>query len=172
MRHPSESRLTRGAVPVGTIVVAGDPSMKRVAPVEPTWAESTWADDGGRTPCDKDERLGEAVDSSTERSTRAPRLPRGDWPLPVGASMSSRSPGPLERLYARHTLIATGRADGDSRLVHLGIIGRLTANRRIAEREGWTALVLGRVGGMGRLQLWGVPPTGERREVVPDWAPR
>jgi hypothetical protein len=85
---------------------------------------------------------------------------------------TSHYPGPLEGLYARHTLIATGRADGDSRLVHLGIIGRLAANRRIAEGEGWTALALERVGGMGRLQLWGVPPTGERREVVPDWAPR
>ncbi len=84
----------------------------------------------------------------------------------------SHYPGPLQRLYGRHTSIATGRADGDSRLVHLAIIDRLAANRRIADGEGWTALALERVGGMGRLQLWGVPPTGGRREVVPDCAPR
>jgi len=81
-------------------------------------------------------------------------------------------PGPLERLYARHTLIATGRAEGDSRLVHLAIIDRLAANRRIAEAEGWTALALERLGGMGDLRLWGLAPSAERREVVPDWAPR
>jgi hypothetical protein len=81
-------------------------------------------------------------------------------------------PGPLERLYARHTSIAAGRADGDSRLVHLAIIDRLTANRRIAEGEGWTALALERVAGMGRLRLWGVPGAAARREVVPDWSPR
>jgi hypothetical protein len=84
----------------------------------------------------------------------------------------SHYPGPLDRLYLRHTLIATGRAEGDSRLVHLAIIDRLSANRRIAEGEGWTALALERVGDMGRLELWGVPAAAERREVVPDWAPR
>jgi hypothetical protein len=81
-------------------------------------------------------------------------------------------PGPLERLHARHTLITTGRAEGDSRLVHLAILERLAANRRIAEAEGWASLALERVGGMGRLRLRGVPATAERREVVPDWAPR
>jgi hypothetical protein len=81
-------------------------------------------------------------------------------------------PGPLARLHARHTLIATGRAEGDSRLVHLAIVERLAANRRIAEGEGWTSLALERVAGMGRLRLWGIPAAAERREVVPDWAPR
>lgn len=81
-------------------------------------------------------------------------------------------PGPLEGLYARHTLISTGRAEGDSRLVHLAILDRLAANRRIAEAEGWTSLALERVGGIGRLRLRGIPATAERREVVPDWAPR
>jgi hypothetical protein len=121
--------------------------MKPVDTLEPTWAETTWADDGGRTPGDRDERL------------------------PTGAPVT-HYPGPLERLYVRHTLIATGRADGDSRLLHLAIIERLGANRRIAEGEGWTDLALERVAGMGRLALWGVPPAGGRREVVPDWAPR
>ncbi|MFN2563855.1 MAG: hypothetical protein ABR499_02430 [Gemmatimonadaceae bacterium] len=81
-------------------------------------------------------------------------------------------PGPLELLYARHALIATGRADGDSRLVHLEILERLAANRRIAEGRGWTSLALERIAGMGRLRLWGVPAAADLREVVPDWAPR
>jgi hypothetical protein len=84
----------------------------------------------------------------------------------------SEYPGPLERLYARHTMIASGRAEGDSRLVHLAILERLAANQRIAEQQGWTALALERVAGMARLQLWGVPASAEGREVVPDWAPR
>ena len=81
-------------------------------------------------------------------------------------------PGPLESLYERHTLISTGRMDGDSRLVHRAIIERLAVNRRIAEGEGWTSLALERVAGMGQLRLYGVPSGAERREVVPDWAPR
>ena len=84
----------------------------------------------------------------------------------------SSYPGPLERLYARHSLIATGRAEGDSHLVHLAIVERLAANQRVAESQGWTALALERVAGMGRLRLSGLPPEAQRREVVPDWAPR
>lgn len=87
-------------------------------------------------------------------------------------ALMSEYPGPLDQLDARHTLIATGRADGDSRAVHLAMLERLAANRQIAESRGWTALALERVAGMGRLHLWGVAPAGERREVVPDWAPR
>jgi hypothetical protein len=79
----------------------------------------------------------------------------------------SNYPGFLERLYARHTLISTGRADGDSRLVHRAIIERLAANRRIAEREGWTALALERVGSMGQLTLSGVPASAARRTARP-----
>jgi hypothetical protein len=84
----------------------------------------------------------------------------------------SEYPGPLEQLYRRHTLLATGRAQGDSTAVHHAILERLAANRRIAEAEGWTSLALERVAGMGQLRLWGVPAAAERREVVPDWAPR
>jgi hypothetical protein len=84
----------------------------------------------------------------------------------------SEYPGPLEQLYRRHTLLATGRAEGDSRLVHLAILERLAANRRYAEAQGWTALALERVAGMGQLRLWGVPAGAKHREVVPDWAPR
>jgi CheY-like chemotaxis protein len=146
-----------------------DSSMKGIDTVEPTWAESTWADDGGQTPSDRQQALRDD-DASADTPTGSHRLPQEDE-MPVGG-LVSHYPGPLARLYARHTLIATGRADGDSRLVHLWIIERLAKNRRIAEGEGWTSLALERVGGMGRLQLWGVPPAGERREVVPDWAPR
>ncbi len=84
----------------------------------------------------------------------------------------SESRGPLEQLYRRHALLAAGRAEGDSRLVHLAILQRLAANQRIAEDAGWTSLALERVAGMGQLRLWGVPAAAERREVVPDWAPR
>ncbi len=86
--------------------------------------------------------------------------------------LMSSYPGPLERLYARHMSIATGRADGDSRLVHLAILERLGANQRVAESEGWTGLALERVAGMGRLRLSGLPAGAPRREVVPDFAPR
>ncbi len=144
--------------------------MKPVDTVEPTRAETTWADDGGRTPPDRPERPGDTSDGSAERSTGAEDPPRRDEPPP--RVHVSHYPGPLERLYARHMLIATGRADGDSRLLHLAIIERLAANRRIAEGEGWTDLAFERVAGMGRLRLWGVPPTRARREVVPDLAPR
>jgi len=92
-------------------------------------------------------------------------------PRSTGADLS-HYPGPLERLYARHTLVATGRVDGDSSIVHLAIIERLAANGRVAEQEGWTALALERVGGLGRLELWGIPAASGRRELVPDWSPR
>ncbi len=149
MRQPFESRL----------------------PIGPTLAESTWADDGGQTRSDRQERPRDAYELQVEVSTTLPDLPRGDATLPE-RTLAAHYPGPLERLYARHTLIATGRAEGDSHLVHLAIMDRLSANGRIAEVEGWMALALERVGGMGRVQLWGVPPTAARREVVPDWAPR
>jgi hypothetical protein len=84
----------------------------------------------------------------------------------------SSYPGPLEQLYARHRLIATGRAEGDSHLVHLAILERLAANERVAVSEGWTALALERVAGMGRLRLSGIPAGTTGREIVPDWAPR
>jgi len=148
MRHPFESRPNPGPAPLGNVVVTDDPNDDaRPITIEPTWAESTWADDGGPTPRDGNERL------------------------PTSAPVTYY-PGPLQRLYERHTLIATGRADGDSRLVHLAIIERLAANRRIAEGEGWTDLALERVAGMGRLQLRGVPPAGGGRDVVPDASPR
>jgi hypothetical protein len=80
--------------------------------------------------------------------------------------------GPLETLYARHDLIAEGRARGDSTRVHHAILERLAANRLVAEAHGWTSCALERIAGMGTLRLWGMPPAGEGRTVVPDWAPR
>ena len=80
--------------------------------------------------------------------------------------------GSLERLYVRHASIAAGRAEGDSRLVHVKILERLAANRQVAEAQGWTSLALERVAGMGQLQLSGIPAAAARREVVPDWASR
>jgi hypothetical protein len=75
-------------------------------------------------------------------------------------------------LEAWHNAIATGRLDGDSHRVHLAILERLAANGQIADAEGWTSLALERIAGMGRLLLWGIPPTGEQRDVVPDWGSR
>jgi hypothetical protein len=92
--------------------------------------------------------------------------------IPLMRAPMAEYPGPLEQLYRRHTLLATGRAEGDSRLAHVTILERLAANQRIAESEGWTSLAHERVAGMGQLRLWGVPAVAERREVVPDWAPR
>ena len=84
----------------------------------------------------------------------------------------SSYPSPLERLYTRHNLLATGRAEGDSHLVHLAIVERLAANQAIAEGQGWTALSLERVAGMGDLRLSGLPAGAQVREIVPDLAPR
>ena len=106
-------------------------------------AAARWADDGGPT---------------TER------LPRE---VPVVDVL-----GPLDRLYARHDSMAEGRARGDSTAVHHRILERLAANRLVAEGQGWSSLALERVAGMGRLRLWGLPPAGDARAIVPDWAPR
>ena len=79
-------------------------------------------------------------------------------------------PGPLEILYARHDAMAAGRAPGDSTAVHAEILARLAASRLVAEEQGWTSCALQRVAGMGRLRLWGNPPGGKDRAVVPDWS--
>ena len=80
--------------------------------------------------------------------------------------------GPLDILYARHDSMAEGRSPADKSAVHRAILARLAANRLVAEAHGWTSCALARVAGMGRLRLWGVPPAGKRRAVVPDCAPR
>lgn len=75
----------------------------------------------------------------------------------------------LDTLYARFDAIAGGSTGGDSRLAHRAVLDRLATDRQIAEARGWTSCALERIGGTGRLRLWGVPPSGSRREVVPDW---
>jgi len=78
---------------------------------------------------------------------------------------------PLQRLYARFDAIAAGLTQGDSTAAHRSVIERLAANQRRAEALGWTAFVLERVGGSGRLELRGVPSPGQGRELVPDAIP-
>jgi hypothetical protein len=78
----------------------------------------------------------------------------------------------LETLYSRFDAIARCGAPGDSTAAHEAVQDRLAANRTIAHRHGWTSLALERSGGTGPLRLWGVPPSHEEREVVPDWSPR
>ena len=75
---------------------------------------------------------------------------------------------PLERLYARFDAIARGRAHGDSSAAHGSVIARLESNQRRAAELGWTAFVIERAGGSGRLELRGMPPTAGDRELVPD----
>ena len=75
----------------------------------------------------------------------------------------------LETLYARYDGLATGRVKvGDSAGAHAAVLDRLRENGRIAGRDGWTACVLERDGGSGRLRLVGTPPDGARA-IVPDF---
>src|SRR5688572_19616936 len=66
---------------------------------------------------------------------------------------------PRETLYARFDEIAKGRAQGDSWAAHEAVLDRLAMNRREAEANGWTECALERVGGSGRLRLWGIRPS-------------
>ena len=78
---------------------------------------------------------------------------------------------PLDRLYARFDAIARGRAHGDSSAAHRSVMERLRSNQRRAAALGWTAFVLERTGGTGRLALRGTPPGGNGPELVPDAIP-
>ena len=77
----------------------------------------------------------------------------------------------LDTLYARFDAIARLGAPGNSQAAHDAVLTRLAANQTAAAEHGWTSLSLERAGGMGRLRLWGVPPSGEDREIVPDGFP-
>jgi hypothetical protein len=77
----------------------------------------------------------------------------------------------LERLYARFDAIARGRAHGDSSAAYRSVMERLRSNQRRAAALGWTAFVLERAGGTGRLALRGSPPGGSAPELVPDAIP-
>ena len=71
-----------------------------------------------------------------------------------------------------HPLHRQRGAPGDSRAAHEAVQDRLASNRAVAERNGWTSFSLERSGGMGPLRLWGVPPSREDRDIVPDALPR
>ena len=79
---------------------------------------------------------------------------------------------PLNTLYARFDAIAKGRTPGDGRVAHEAVLDRLAANRRVAEARGWTSCALERLGEIGQLRLWGIPPSRRDRELVPDWPPQ
>jgi len=78
---------------------------------------------------------------------------------------------PLQRLYARFDAIAAGLTTGDGSAEHRSVIARLASNQRRATALGWTAFVLERRGGSGRLELRGRPAPGLELEVVPDAIP-
>ena len=68
MRHPSQSRRTRGPVPSTPIVPAGDPAAA---------AAARWADDGGQTRSSPDEQRREdgrepVADRAAKTTTRPP----------------------------------------------------------------------------------------------------
>jgi hypothetical protein len=74
----------------------------------------------------------------------------------------------LETLYRRLAAIRDGRASGDGWGAHAAVLDRLAANQRAAEAQGWTSCAVERQGN-GPFRLWGVPPSGHHRELVPDW---
>ena len=74
----------------------------------------------------------------------------------------------LETLHARIEEIRDGRVTGNGWKAHVAVLDRLAENRQAAEAHGWTSCALERHGN-GRFRLWGVPPSGHHREVVPDW---
>jgi hypothetical protein len=76
----------------------------------------------------------------------------------------------LDTLYARLEAIRDGRATGDGWRAHAAVLDRLAATRRAAEAHGWTSCALERQGS-GPFRLWGIPPSGPDRELVPDWTP-
>src|SRR5687767_15424987 len=91
--------------------------------------------------------------------------------LPVRPLMSQHMVS-LQTLYTRFDSIARRGEPGNSQAAHEALQDRLAANRAVAATNGWTSFSLERSGGVGRLRLWGVPPSREDREVVPDSLPR
>jgi hypothetical protein len=77
----------------------------------------------------------------------------------------------LNRLQTRFDRLASGAdKSGSSWLAHTAILARLAANRERAEAAGWTACNVERLGGMGRLQLYGIAPGAIGRSEFPDTA--
>jgi hypothetical protein len=74
----------------------------------------------------------------------------------------------LDTLYAGFEAVRDGHATGDGWKAHVALLDRLAADRRAAEAWGWTSCALERHGN-GPFRLWGIPPSGRQRELVPDW---
>jgi hypothetical protein len=74
-----------------------------------------------------------------------------------------------DTLYARFDEYADNHAQGGAWTAHVALLDRLAANRRSAEAYGWTSCALERLGGIGRLSVWGLPPGSSERHLVPDW---
>ena len=53
---------------------------------------------------------------------------------------------------------------------HAAVLDRLAESRRIAEAAGWTSCAIERDNDRGRFQLFGIPPSGTLRTLVPDWS--
>jgi hypothetical protein len=79
---------------------------------------------------------------------------------------------PLEMLYAQCEAACRVHRGDDEWQAHAAVLDRLAANRRIAEAAGWTSCAIERDGAAGRFHLFGVPPSGTLRAVVPDWTRR
>ncbi len=114
-------------------------------------------------PAAPEKSLAPTLEPNTDRFVMDRPTIRGDLVVADGL--------PLGRLYARFDAIARGRDHGDSSAAHRSVIERLQSNRRRAEALGWTAFVLERAGGTGRLALRGTPPGGRAPELVPDAIP-
>lgn len=79
---------------------------------------------------------------------------------------------PDRSFVARHARAdALARHDdssGGQWVVHAALLDRLAAMRRDAEASGWTSLAVERDGPAERFRLFGVPPGGTLRTLVPD----
>jgi hypothetical protein len=76
----------------------------------------------------------------------------------------------LSAMYARFDAISEGTMPSTHWDAHAAILDRLATNQRRAEEIGWTSCALERIGGMGRLAAWGVPPGSTQRHRIPDWS--
>ncbi len=58
--------------------------------------------------------------------------------------------------------------NGGQWAAHAALLDRLAAMRRDAEASGWTSLAIERDGPAERFRLFGLPPRGTLRTLVPD----
>jgi hypothetical protein len=76
---------------------------------------------------------------------------------------------PLEMLYAQCEAARRLRGGDSAWEAHAAVLDRLGANRQMAEAAGWSSCAIERDDAAGRFQLFGVPPSGTLRTLVPDW---